>query len=356
MRKLALFSMLALGLPAIVASVALSAEPRRLTGVSGTVYAVERLDNSTNTLAAFDAATGSVLGVAVVGSRPIGVISPNGSDKVYSADERSNQLSVVSKADLADDGTATAKRIPMGTFPHHMTVSPNGRGSTSPSTARTRSASSTRGSTCASTASTRAATPPPARMPSGSRTTARTSTRRTRVRRRRRSARCRSSTRRRVGAFGRSGRLRPSEVLVTNDGKTAYVTIRNENSVRVLDVSGRASVADRRGRDRHAAGHDAADARREDARRRAAGTPQLALMSTDTRVVRPVTFQGYGISGHQWLSENGKYTFIALESLTTDRPGAIGVVDNDTAQVVETWTYPRGPWPHGVFYEPRVLR
>ena len=31
---------------------------------------------------------------------------------------------------------------------------------------------------------------------------------------------------------------RPSEVLVTNDGKTAYVTIRNENSVRVLDVSG----------------------------------------------------------------------------------------------------------------------
>jgi streptogramin lyase len=150
--------------------------------------------------------------------------------------------------------------------------------------------------------------------------------------------------------------LRPSEVLVTPDGRTAYVTIRNENSVRVLDVSGERSVADRRGRHRHAAGHDAPHARREDARRRPQGTPQLALMNTDTRAVRQVTFQATGSAANQWLSENGKYTFIALESLTTDRPGAIGVVDNDTAQFVETWTYPRGPWPHGVFYEPRVLR
>jgi len=357
MRKLALFSMLALGLPAIVASVALSAEPRRLTGVSGTVYAVERLDNSTNTLAAFDAATGSVLGVAVVGNRPIGVLSPNGSDKVYSADERSNQLSVVSKSDLADDGTATAKRIPMGSFPHHMTVSPNGRwlyvaeyGSHKIGVVDTRLDLRVDGFYASGNPAARThavwitndgkelyATNEGA-------TTASFGT----------LSKLDASSGRRLWEVPVG--LRPSEVLVTNDGKTAYVTIRNENSVRVLDVSG-----ERPSRIAEVAIGTQPDTMRltPDGKTLVVGlrgTPQLALMSTDTRAVRQVTFQGYGISGHQWLSENGKYTFIALESLTTDRPGAIGVVDNDTAQVVETWTYPRGPWPHGVFYEPRVLR
>ena len=41
MRKLALLSMLLLAPLAIAASVAFSAEPRRLSGVSGTVYAVD---------------------------------------------------------------------------------------------------------------------------------------------------------------------------------------------------------------------------------------------------------------------------------------------------------------------------
>jgi hypothetical protein len=50
----------------------------------------------------------------------------------------------------------------------------------------------------------------------------------------------------------------------------------------------------------------------------------MALLSTDTYAVRQVTFNGYGISGHQWLSEDGKYTFIALESVDTGRPGGIG--------------------------------
>ena len=72
--------------------------------------------------------------------------------------------------------------------------------------------------------------------------------------------------------------------------------------------------------------------------------------------MRPVTFAGYGISGHQWLSANGKYTYVALESTDVTKPGAIGVVDNDSGDVLDLWTYPGGPWPHGVFYEPEVLR
>ena len=32
--------------------------------------------------------------------------------------------------------------------------------------------------------------------------------------------------------------IRPSEVLVTKDGETAYVSVRNDNAVRIVDVSG----------------------------------------------------------------------------------------------------------------------
>ncbi len=56
--------------------------------------------------------------------------------------------------------------------------------------------------------------------------------------------------------------------------------------------------------------------------------PQLALMDTETLSVRFVTFPGYGISGHEWLSANGKYTFVALESTSVGQPGAIAVRDN----------------------------
>jgi hypothetical protein len=36
----------------------------------------------------------------------------------------------------------------------------------------------------------------------------------------------------------------------------------------------------------------------------------------------------------------------------TTKPGAIAVVDNDSGEILDTWPYPGGPWPHGVFYEP----
>jgi hypothetical protein len=121
MRKLALVATLLL-LPLALAAAALSARPEAIPGASGTVWAVERLDGGTNTLAAFDASTGEVLGVVPVGRRPIGVVAPRGTGKVYSADERSNQLSVLSK-----DSFTIAKTIPMGTFPHHLMASPDGQ-------------------------------------------------------------------------------------------------------------------------------------------------------------------------------------------------------------------------------------
>jgi hypothetical protein len=145
-------------------------------------------------------------------------------------------------------------------------------------------------------------------------------------------------------------------VLVTPNGKTAYVSVRLDNLVKVLDVSGAAPVA---------LGQTLIGTQPDTLQMTNDGStlvvglrslPQMALMDTETLDVRPVTFPGWSISGHEWLSANGKYTFIALESPSTIRPGGIGVVDNESAEALTVWTYPGGPWPHGVFFEPRVLR
>jgi hypothetical protein len=69
-----------------------------------------------------------------------------------------------------------------------------------------------------------------------------------------------------------------------------------------------------------------------------------------------VTFDGYGISGHQGLTPDGRYTFVALESTVTIRPGAIAMVDNRSGEVVSTWSYPSGPWPHGLVFDRKALR
>src|SRR5258705_6787722 len=92
-----------------------------IPGLSGTVWAVERFDGGPNTLAAFDASTGEVLGVVGIGRRPIGVVAPHGTGKVYTADERSNQLTVVSKRDFS-----IVTQIATGRFPHHMMATRDG--------------------------------------------------------------------------------------------------------------------------------------------------------------------------------------------------------------------------------------
>lgn len=80
--------------------------------------------------------------------------------------------------------------------------------------------------------------------------------------------------------------------------------------------------------------------------------PQLAFMDTETLAVRKVTVATHGISGHEWLSANGKFAFVALES-----PGSLATIDVETGLVLRDTPYPtRLPRPHGVFYEPRELR
>jgi DNA-binding beta-propeller fold protein YncE len=321
---------------------------------SGTVWAVERFDGGENTLAAFDAATGDVLGVVPIGRRPIGVTAPHGTGKVYTADERSNQLSVLSKADFS-----IVKQIPTGaaSFPHHMMASSNGKlvyfGRYNTRTVGVVDTSVDEMVTVWPASSNPLAKTHAVWITNDGKDLYATNE---------------GATLTSPGTLSkldaRTGELiwelgvgtRPSEVLVTPNGRTAYVTVRNDNRVRVLDVSGDAP---------RLIGETFIGVQPDTMQMTNDGTtlvvglrstPQMALMDTATLAVRFVTFAGYSISGHEWLSANGKYTFIALESLDVTKPGAIGVVDNRTGEVLDTWPYPGGPWPHGVFYEPQVLR
>ena len=74
MRKLALLS-LVLFVPIAFATAAVSAKEKPVRGARGTVWVTERTPASSS-VAAFDAATGDVLGWTPVGSTPIGIVVP----------------------------------------------------------------------------------------------------------------------------------------------------------------------------------------------------------------------------------------------------------------------------------------
>ena len=52
-------------------------------------------------------------------------------------------------------------------------------------------------------------------------------------------------------------------------------------------------------------------------------------------------------TGHQWLTPNGRYSFVAVEG-----PGSLAIVDNRTGLTAATYPYPGGGKPHGMFFEP----
>jgi DNA-binding beta-propeller fold protein YncE len=354
MRKLALLSALGAVLLATAVAAAGTGGGSRSLPTSGTVWAVERFDGGQNTLAAFDAATGEVLAVVPIGRRPIGVTAPHGTGKVYTADERSNQLSVLSKADFS-----IVRQIPTGpaSFPHHIMASPNGKfvyfGRYNTNTVGVVDTSLDE---------------MVATWPASQNALAKTHAVWITGDGKHLYATNEGATQSSPGTVSkldaRTGELiwefgigtRPSEILVTPNGKTAYVSVRNDNRLRVLDVSG--DQPRLVGETFIGVQPDTLQVT-NDGKTLVVGLrsiPQMALMDTETLEVRFVTFPGYSISGHEWLSANGKYTFIALEASDTSRPGAIGVVENRTGEVLDTWPYPGGPWPHGVFYEPQELR
>jgi DNA-binding beta-propeller fold protein YncE len=133
------------------------------------------------------------------------------------------------------------------------------------------------------------------------------------------------------------------ELAVTHDGKTAYITCRAGNALRVVDLE-RREIA------RTIALGPTPDTLQLSANEKLLtiglrGSPaQVAIVDTQTFEYHAVTIGGTGtIAGHQWTSPNGHFTFAAYEG-----PGAGVAVLNHTEgdAVVQRLDYPGRP--HGV--------
>src|SRR5439155_2317092 len=133
------------------------------------------------------------------------------------------------------------------------------------------------------------------------------------------------------------------ELAVTSNGKTAYVSCRGGNALRVVDLERREIV-------RTIPLGPAPDTLRLSANEKLLtvglrGSPaQVAVIDTESFASKIVTIGGSGtIAGHQWTSPNGHFTFAAFEG-----PGAgVAVIDHEQDNaVVQVLDYPGRP--HGV--------
>jgi DNA-binding beta-propeller fold protein YncE len=339
----------ALALLSVLLAVAAASASVGLPGANGTVFVTERQLGS---VAALDAGTGEVLWVSRVGAGPIGVTQPHGTGKVYSSDEGSNQMSILDRVTGELLGT-----IPMGPLPHHLLATSNGNliyvgefGHNEIGVVDTSVDERVAGYV---------ASPLPA-----ARTHATWITRNGNDLYATNSRVDRSQPGDVAHLDARTGELLcntvvgvdPSEILVTADGMTGYVSVRRENKVKELDLSGDCPVL---------TGREVVVGTMPDTLRLTndeqtlvvtlRGMPaQISLMDTHTFEVQIVDIPGHTLAGHHWLSANSRYTFVAVEN-----PGALAVVDNRRRQLVAEYPYPTPPGgsrPHGVFYTSRELR
>jgi DNA-binding beta-propeller fold protein YncE len=331
----------------IAAAAAPASAWRHAPDTRGTVFVTERQLGS---VTAFDGTTGTPLWTSPTGASPIGVTVPRGTHKLYTSDEGSNQMSVF------DAGTgARLKTIPMGPAPHHLMASPSGRriyvGEFGQNTvgvvdtvgdteiahyladplpnARTHAVFVTRDGRALYTTNTRAVRTDPGDV---------------------------------AHLDARTGRLLcntdvgidPSEILVTPNGRRGYVSVRSENKIKELDLRRDCPVL---------TGREAVIGTQPDTLQLTddrdtlvvtlRGTPaQISLLDTHTFAVRLVNIPGHTTTGHHWLSRDGEFSFVAVES-----PAGVVVFDNDTGAVVADYPYPNPPGgnrAHGVFFAPRL--
>jgi YVTN family beta-propeller protein len=316
------------------------ARPPHLPSASGTVWVTNR---ALHNVAVYDAASGELVATVPVGRDPNSVTIPSGTGKAYVSNEAGNSVSVISTRTMAVLAT-----IPIPTAsarPHHITSSPNGRfvyvaefGSNKAAVIDTRddvvvaefvTSDKPQAMTHALWVSRDGKT----------------------------LYAVNSGTDEIVVLDALDGQVlwrlpvgdNPSEILVTANERTAYVSIRGEDRIQVVDLVSRAVVAS-------VAVGDQPDTLQLTNNGKTLvvalrGTPaRVDLVDTSAWAVTPVFIAGT-TTGHQWLSANGGYTFVAVEG----PPGVAGVavIDNLTAVEVARYSYPGGGRPHGLFYEPR---
>lgn len=305
----------------------------------GTVWVTNRTRNN---VAAFDAGTGHVVGTVGVGNSPIGVVAPLGTGRVYSSDEGSNHVSVIHRT-----SRTRIKTIPVGAKPHHMTASTLGdRIYVAEFGQRTIAVIDTASDTKVATlvASPNEAARTHAVWPS---------------RDGRRLYATNEVTNDIAAIDTATGELlwnlpvgdRPGEILVRPDGLVGYVTVRNENKIKEVDLT----VPRLTGREAYIGVQpDTIQLTPDQTTLVVAlrGTPaQVSLVkaTTPALLVTTVTVPG-STAGHQWLSRTGRYTFVATEG--TAGEAGLSVIDNVTARPVAHHPYPGGGRPHGVFFDP----
>jgi DNA-binding beta-propeller fold protein YncE len=343
MRRTAVLSVTLAAL-ALAASVAGAAQQNVQ---SGTVFVTERTPGASS-VSAFDAASGDVLWTSATGNAPIGVTRPHGTEKVYTSDEGANQMSVF------DERTgALLRTIPMGLRPHHLTVSANGNvvyaaefGQNTVGVVDT--AADTEVAHYVASSSPAARTHAVWISNDGKSLYATNSIVNT-------ISKLDAGTGAIVWESSVLGN-NPSEILVTQDDKIAYVSVRNDDKIRVFDVSGELPVAI--GEAEAKSQPDTLSLTNDGKtlvvglRASPTGKARGALIDTATLTTHYIELPAHTTTGHQWLSANGAFTFMAVES-----PGGLAVIDNEAEALVADYPYPGGAIrPHGVFYEPQVLR
>jgi YVTN family beta-propeller protein len=353
MRRLSLV-ILIVGLPLVIATTVAGGNVSEIPGASGTLYVTERTTPGVSSVTAYDAASGAVHWTTTVGNRPIGVTQPHGTTKVYSANELSNTMSVLDR-----ETGALLSTIPMGPGPHHLMASRNGEyvyvgeffhnevgvvdtsldqrvagyNASASEDARTHAVWITRdGEDLYATNEY----PPQPTLGSFSKLDARTGAL--------------------IWEFVVGNR--PSEVLVTPDEKIAYVSVRNENMIKVFDVTGTGPVQIGTAEANLMPDTLSLTPDKKQLIVGLRGIPaRMAIIDTESLTTQYVLLTGR-TTGHQWLSANGKFTFIALEGPGTPAgaAGGVAVVDNEAAQQIDFYAYPNGlPLPHGAFSQPQVL-
>lgn len=328
----------------IAVSIVVAALDASTPGAGGTLFVTERQNG---TVTAFDARTGVPLWTGATGASPIGVTQPHGTGRVYTSDEGSNQMTVLD----ADTGEPL-RSIAMGPLPHHLMASPNGKfvyvaefghnriGVVDTTmdvrvdglianplvNARTHAVWVTRdGKDLYATNSrvNRAEVGDVAHLDLATGDLCNTE----------------------VGAD-------PSEVLVRPDGRVAYVSVRRENKVKELDLSTTCPAL---------TGREAVVGTQPDTLQLTndgktlivtlRGTPaQISFLDVESFTVTVINIPGHTTTGHHWLSADGNYSFVAVES-----PAGVAVVDNRTGTTLDDYPYPNPPGgsrAHGVFYIP----
>ena len=301
-------------------------------GTQGVAWATSR---GPDTVTAFDGATGAVLATVRAGKAPMGLALPAGTNKLYVGNEGSNSVSVISVK-----RREVIAAIDVGSRPHHMFASEDG--------SRVYVAEFGTNKIGVIDTMTDSLIAEWATGPANERTHAPAPTADGKT-----LYAVNSGGNKLVALDAKTGAIQwsmptgdnPSEFHVLRDGRTGYLSVRNEDEIDQIDltahsVSRRIPVGDQ---------PDTVQIAPDESFLVVAlrATPaEVDVVNLRTFSVAKIVFPGVRLAGHNWLSANGRYTFVSL-----DDPGGVGVIDHRTNSVVAIWAYPGGGSVHGMFYD-----